>query len=177
MSNLLPAGSLAVSGRLSSIRRHCYSFVINFCHKQEKPFVKPRDPIMKFSVNPSVLIAAALVAVSPAAFAQAPAATQAQPPAEWIAYAEKAGTDIAGWLKGEDEVTTRVRAYVHQAGGNLVVKLWIDETGQITRIDFTPYADAKINADIRSLIEGRRLAPPPAGIKLPIRLALNPEAA
>lgn len=133
---------------------------------------------MSHSTDLKGRVSAALMAVAGALGLGAPAAQsrphQGPPPAEWVAYAEKAGADIAGWLAVENDASLRVRTHLYQTGEALVVKVWVDEAGVITRVDFAALAEAGIDADIRSLIEGRTLAPPPEGILLPMRLALEP---
>lgn len=118
-----------------------------------------------------------VVAGSPAA-AQS---TTASPPAEWVAYAERATSTIGSWLQGEDETAQRLRAYLEQtrpapdqSSPPLVLKVWVDPIGTVSRIDFTPFAHPEPNADLRALIVGRRLAgSPPRDMLLPLRLAVE----
>lgn len=105
-------------------------------------------------------------------------------PAEWVRYAEGTTAAVNGWLQAEDETAQRLRAYLDatrpapdQPTAPIVVKLWIDRDGTVSRIDFPPFAHAEANGDLRGLIVGRRLsAPPPKDMLLPLRIAVQLDA-
>lgn len=128
----------------------------------------------------AALAGAGLVAAGPAA---AQSTSPAAAPAEWVAYAERATAVIGTWLQAEDEAGQRLRAYLDlmrpapdQPGPPLVLKVWVDPGGAVSRVDFTPFAHPEPNADLRTLVVGRRLAePPPRDMLLPLRLAVQVE--
>lgn len=127
-------------------------------------------------------VVGASVAVTAPAAAQTVAPSAA--PVEWVRYAESATTTISGWLEEDGEAATRLRAYLHetrpvadQPTPPLLLKVWIAPDGGVERVEFTPFAHEAANADLRSAIVGRRLAPPPRDILLPLRLSVQLEPA
>ena len=131
-------------------------------------------------------IAAGLAAMlAPGAAAQAQRMTPSAAPVEWVQYAEISTATFRTWLEERGEVPSRLRPYLTEVQANagepiaIEIKLWIAADGTIDRIDFKPFAHAPANADLRSLIVGRRLAPPPKDMLLPMRIGsqLTPEAA
>ena len=103
-----------------------------------------------------------------------------QAPAAWVAYAETATQTVTAWLNAETPPAPRVRAILaatrpapDQPTPPLVVKLWIDGGGTITRVEFAPLADAAADADLRGLLVGRQLGAPPHHMRLPMRIALQ----
>lgn len=101
-------------------------------------------------------------------------------PAAWVAYAETATQVVTSWLEDESEVASSLRYYLHQTRAAadqptppLVLKLWIDSQGVISRVDFAPFAHAEADAALRSAVDGRRLAPPPSGMIQPLRLSVQ----
>ncbi|MCG2841219.1 hypothetical protein L6Q21_09530 [Sandaracinobacter sp. RS1-74] len=129
----------------------------------------------------------ALFGVGVAAMAPASAQSVAPSaaPSEWVAYAEGATAAITAWLQAEDEPARRLRAYLDgtrkspgERTAPLVLKLWIDRDGTVSRIEFTPFAHAEANADLRSLIVGRKLdGKPPRDMLLPMLIAVQLDAA
>lgn len=121
----------------------------------------------------------------------APAAAQSvspsAAPAEWVAYAQSATETVTAWLQADGEIAKRLRAYFdatrpapNRATAPLVLKIWIDGDGAVSRIDFPPFAHPEPNDDLRSLVVGQRLAAaPPRDMLLPLRIAvqLDPPAA
>lgn len=104
-------------------------------------------------------------------------------PAEWVRYAESATTTISVWLGEDSEQATQFRAYLDrtrqaedQPTPPLELRVWIDPDGAVSRITFTPFAHEEANASLRGAIVGRRLAPPPADMLLPIRIAVQLDA-
>ena len=130
--------------------------------------------------------AAALAGVGLAATAPATAQSVAPSaaPVEWVRYAEGATAAVNTWLQAEDEAAGRLRAYLDatrpapdQPTAPIVVKLWIDGDGTVSRIDFPPFAHAEANADLRGLVVGRRLpGTPPKDMLLPLRIAVQLDA-
>lgn len=109
--------------------------------------------------------------------------SQAAPPAEWIVYAELTTRAVTDRLQGEDERAMRLRVYLHELQVNssktrttLMLKVWVDKAGLVTKIDFPPFAHEQTNVDLRNLLEGFHLPDaPPAGIRLPMRMAVDIE--
>jgi len=106
--------------------------------------------------------------------------TASQAPVGWVRYAEGVTTELSAWLEEESEAATRVRAYLHAAGPvdgqptpPLLLKVWIDHEGLVDRLEFTPFADEEVNADLRAAVIGRRLAPPPPDMLSPLRIAVE----
>ncbi|HRL25662.1 MAG TPA: hypothetical protein PLT84_12810 [Brevundimonas diminuta] len=115
-----------------------------------------------------------------AAPAQAQSLTPEDAPAAWVVYAEAATRAVTAWLEENGEAASSVRHYLHQTRPApdqptrpLVLKLWIDPKGLISRIDFTPFAQAETDVALRSVVDGRRLAPPPSGMLQPLRLLVQ----
>ncbi|MGH7019801.1 MAG: hypothetical protein ACREEY_07980 [Brevundimonas sp.] len=103
-------------------------------------------------------------------------------PAEWVAYAETATVTVTAWLEEESEAASNLRGYLNQtrsaadqATPPLVLKLWIDAQGVISRIDFASFAHNDADAALRSVVDGRRLDRPPAGMLQPLRLSVQLE--
>jgi len=110
--------------------------------------------------------------------------TPSAAPAEWVRYAETVTSAVNAWLQAEDEAAGRLRAYLdatrpapHQPTAPIVVKLWIDGDGTVSRVDFPPFAHAETNADLRGLVVGRQLpGAPPKDMLLPLRIAVQLDA-
>ncbi|OYX63323.1 MAG: hypothetical protein B7Y88_13225 [Sphingomonadales bacterium 32-64-17] len=143
------------------------------------------------SRNPSILtrLARWAAALAGAGVASAtPIAAQSMPPSaapvEWVRYAESATTTITGWLEADSEPAKRLRSYLDatratsdQATAPLVIKVWIERDGKISRIDYPAFAHAEANADLQALIVGQQLsAAPPSDMLLPLRIAVQLDA-
>lgn len=122
-------------------------------------------------------LAAALGLAAPA---QAQSLSPEAAPVAWVAYAEAATEAVTAWLEEESEAASSLRRYLHQARPAadqltppLVLKLWIDSQGVISQVDFVPLAHAEADAALRSAVDGRRLARPPAGMLQPLRLSVQ----
>lgn len=113
--------------------------------------------------------------------ATAQSVTPEAAPAEWLRYAEIATRTITGWLEAESEAGVRLRAYLDatrpspdQPTAPLLLRIWIDGEGRVSRIEHTPFAHAEANADMRGLIAGRSLpATPPRDMLLPLRILIQ----
>ena len=106
--------------------------------------------------------------------------TPQEAPREWVAYAEGATRTIGAWLSAETPPAPRIRAVIDSARATpdqpappLVLKLWIGRDGAIERVEFTPLSDAQADQDLHALLVGRRLPPPPKGMRLPLRIGLE----
>tara|TARA_R110002020_G_scaffold300377_1_gene515991 strand:+ start:453 stop:923 length:471 start_codon:yes stop_codon:yes gene_type:complete len=106
-------------------------------------------------------------------------------PVEWVRYAEQVQTTVTGLLKGNSEAALRFRSYVdgmrnvqNQQSSSLLLKVWITDDGTVSRIDFTPFAHEEANADLRSLIEAKRLDTlPPPDMLQPLHLVVELQSA
>jgi hypothetical protein len=101
-------------------------------------------------------------------------------PQAWVAYAESATRAIGAWLSAETPPAPRIRAVIDagrtapdQPAPPLVLKLWIGRDGAIERVEFTPLSDAQADQDLHAMLVGRRLAPPPKGMRLPLRIGFE----
>lgn len=132
-------------------------------------------------IRRAVSALAALLSVGgSAASTTAAEITPDQAPAAWVAYAEGATKTITGWLSAETPPAPRVRAVLEatrpapdQPTPPLVVRIWVHRDGAISRVEFPPLADAQADQDLRALLIGHRLEPPPAHMRLPMRLGLQ----
>lgn len=106
-------------------------------------------------------------------------------PASWVRYAEGATRAISQWLESDEDRAVRLRerasAGPAQTGGAaapIVLQLWIDPHGTISRIAFAPATDEQVNTDIQGLVTGRSLgAPPPPDMRQPIYVAIELQSA
>lgn len=120
-----------------------------------------------------------------AAAVSVPASAQSispqEAPAEWVAYASYATTTITKWLEAESDTATRLRTYLDatrpspdQPTAPLLIKVWIDTDGTVSRIDHAPFAHQQANADLKALIvDGHLDASPPDDMLLPLRIVLQ----
>jgi hypothetical protein len=104
----------------------------------------------------------------------------AAPPPDWIAYAEQATRLITDELNSPDAPAPRLRTALDatrpaadQPAPPLVLKIWIDRDGALTRVDHGPFSDGQADADLKTLLVGRHLGRPPHGMLLPIRIAIQ----
>lgn len=108
----------------------------------------------------------------------------AEAPAGWVAYAQHATASVTQWLQAPSESAERLRAYIDaarpapdQATTPLLLKIWIDDDGAVSRVEFSPFVDNEPNADLRGLIVGQRFSePPPKDMLLPLRIAVQLDA-
>lgn len=123
--------------------------------------------------------------VGGAAAASAPVAAQSvapeEAPPEWLAYAETATQTVTGWLQATSEQATRLRVYLDatrpapdQPTAPVLLKIWIDAGGVVSRIEHATFAHAEANADMSALIVGQKLpASPPRNMLLPLRVLIQ----
>jgi hypothetical protein len=130
--------------------------------------ISPRRALSRF-----VLLAGVLFGLRPA---QAEAAPAPFPPA-WIAYAGQVQEILPVWLGEESGPASRLRAYLAPKPSSgpvsILVKVWVDRDGGVSRIDFPSLLGAQADADLQSSLTGRRLPAPPAGLPMPIRLRIR----
>ena len=132
----------------------------------------------------SRLAAALGLCLAMSSVANAQTIPPSQAPAEWVRYAESATRTVTGWLREESETGVRLRTYLEgtreaedRATPPLMLRLWIGADGAVTRIDFTPFAHDQANADVRSLIVGRKLpSAPPVDMRQPMVLGVQLDA-
>ena len=103
----------------------------------------------------------------------------ATPPA-WTAYAGQLQQLLPGWFaEGDSESAQRLRAYIASASQQasplapVVVHLWVDSQGTVSRIDVSGGLAAQASADLRASVLHRQLPPPPARLPMPIRMRLS----
>jgi hypothetical protein len=106
--------------------------------------------------------------------------TPAQAPRAWVIYAEAATKTITGWVNDADAPAPKLRAALigdtaktGQAPPPLVVKIWVDQGGALTRAETVASASPDITQDLEALLVGRHLPPPPKHMRQPMRLALQ----
>lgn len=144
--------------------------------------MKPKSSLSRFG-RLALKLASALV--GGAAAASAPVAAQSvapeEAPPEWLRYAETATQAVTSWLQAETEQATRLRGYLDatrpapdQPTAPILLKIWIDSGGVVSRVDHAPFAHAEANADISALIVGQQLpASPPKDMLLPLRVLIQ----
>jgi len=102
-----------------------------------------------------------------------------QAPADWLAYAHQATTTITGWINGQEGLDLRATIDTGAAGPadaqtTLIVMVWVDRHGALTRAEFAnPASPPAMAAGLQKLLVGRQLTPPPRKMRLPMRLALG----
>ncbi|MEA3390810.1 MAG: hypothetical protein U9R64_16250 [Pseudomonadota bacterium] len=139
------------------------------------------SPLSRVTRWIAALVGAGIASTTPVA-AQSVAPSAA--PVEWVRYAEFATTSITGWLEAHNEPATGLRAYLDAtrpapdaATAPLVIKVWIERDGKISRIDYPAFTHAEANADMQALIVGQQLAAaPPRDMLLPLRIAVQLDA-
>lgn len=105
----------------------------------------------------------------------------ADAPSSWIAYAGVTTRAVTARLQGQDEAAVRLRAYLDAtrptpdaATPPILLKLWIDPAGVVTRIEVPPFAHAQPGEDMRTLILGLHIAgKPPKGMIQPLRIMVQ----
>ncbi|MEP9359956.1 hypothetical protein [Sphingomonas sp. KR3-1] len=129
-------------------------------------------------------IAAGLGLASAPAAAPAPAqaVTGQAVPESWRAYAERVTEKVTARLSdGQDPAALRLRAAMRtlpdrqgEASPGLVLRIWIDASGHITRVECPTFAAAPAGDDLRALLLGMALdQEPPANMRLPLRLSIQ----
>ncbi len=117
---------------------------------------------------------------APATLAVAREVTPDQAPAAWVDYARASMLTITDWLNADQAPATGVRAAIDatrsapdQPAPPVVVKIWLDSQGVVTRADFPSLGATEADAGLRVLLVGRQLKPPPSDMRQPMRIALQ----
>lgn len=120
---------------------------------------------------------AAIAGVTPAQ-AQSVAPTEA--PRAWLDYAEGATSSVTAWLEEPSDPSTRVRAFLDgtrsapdQPSLPLVLKIWVDRKGVITRVEHDALKPPALPDDVRTVVVGRKLPPPPRKMLQPMLIAVQ----
>lgn len=127
----------------------------------------------------AALVGAGLASTAPAAAQGVTPADQA--PVEWVRYATSATEAVTGLLQAESEAAVRLRAYLDatrpapdQPTAPLLIKIWVEANGVVSRIDHAPFAHPQPNADLRALLVGAALpGTPPRDMLLPLRILIQ----
>ncbi|GAB2874523.1 hypothetical protein GCM10027093_07500 [Paraburkholderia jirisanensis] len=122
-----------------------------------------------------------------------------QAPQAWLVYAQRVSQTLQTALAGDSDTARRFNAYfgywvntdrgalpVVQADGTplpfepptLKVRVWVERSGQVERVEFEPVGDEVADADLRSLLLAQSAgAAPPRRMKQPmvVRLTLGAE--
>lgn len=102
-------------------------------------------------------------------------------PSSWIAYSELVGRQLQVWFGADNDPARRLRAYLEQQGrpGPLLVRLWFDRDGHITRLEADGLGDTRADRDLRRLWTRQPVSePPPPGMAQPLMLRVRfPEPA
>ncbi|KVD02673.1 hypothetical protein WI78_05690 [Burkholderia ubonensis] len=102
-------------------------------------------------------------------------------PAAWADYAQRVAQRLAAALDGTDAAASRLRAQLERDAARsedgehgdappaLRLKAWLDQRGNIERVESAPAFAPDVAADLRSALVGRRVgAPPPRGMTQPV---------
>lgn len=109
----------------------------------------------------------------------AASAAPAEIPAHWLAYAQQAGMTLQQRLAEENVTTTELHGWMERSAAQpqrqdpIVVRLWIDASGEVERSEFDSLGDAGADAALRALLRGTPLAQPPADMRQPLVLGLS----
>lgn len=101
-----------------------------------------------------------------------------QAPAAWVAYAETVAETVSTWLETDNQPATAARAYIGAREASpdepLIVKIWIDPEGRLSRLDVSSQKDAAATPLMREALIGRILtnAPPPE-MRQPLHISLD----
>jgi hypothetical protein len=104
-------------------------------------------------------------------------------PREWVVYAEAATRVITARLNADgDPSAERVRraldarrAAPDQVAPPLVLRVWVGRDGVISNVGFEPLEDDAASHALRRLVMQDRLPPPPRRMRLPMRIAVQPQ--
>ncbi|HEY4317907.1 MAG TPA: YbaB/EbfC family DNA-binding protein [Herbaspirillum sp.] len=110
-------------------------------------------------------------------------AQTAQPPQNWISYAQLASNQFEGWLSDpENDTVQRLHAWMQQRmlqdgqplSPSLVTRVWIAGDGHVGRVEFPTLGNAQADADLRTLLTEQPLSePPPPDMRQPMILQLT----
>ncbi len=141
--------------------------------------------------------AALLALLGSAAPAQAQTADDNAIPQAWVVYAQRVSQHLQAALEGDSEPAQRFHAYFTRlaatdeqtapaSGGPLAdnpvpgdpptvrVKVWLDRTGRVTRVNFGGVDDAQAAGDLKALLLWQRVgAVPPRSMRQPVVVRLS----
>lgn len=112
------------------------------------------------------------------------AQTQVSPdsaPPSWLAFADVVNRTVTEQLRADDVTAIRLRNYVSglrpdpaQSSPPVILRVWTDATGVITKVEFPAFAQDEPKADLRALLIGQSVGTaPPHDILFPLRLAIQ----
>ena len=141
----------------------------------------PTTRVRSWAGRLATTMAAVLGLTLPASFAMAQQVSPEAAPKAWVDYAQTVTGMITEWLRSDSEAAMRLRTYVDglrpdatASSPPVVLRVWLDSKGVITKVEFPPFAHEEANNDMRSLLVGRAVsANPPRGMLLPLLLAVQ----
>lgn len=111
------------------------------------------------------------------------AAAQAAVPQHWISYAQLVSNQFQAWLaNGENEAVVRLHTHLQQRVlnqadvpyGPTIVRVWVADDGQVSRVEFDSLGDPAADADLRGILTAQPLSePPPRDMRQPMVLRLK----
>ena len=101
-----------------------------------------------------------------------------QVPAAWVRYAELLQYRFKSWLSADDDVAYRFHLFLENRVVNepappdtLVLKVWVDTDGTVSRVEFPPLPDHQANEDLEALlIHGDVGEAPPPDMLQPVQM-------
>lgn len=111
----------------------------------------------------------------------AAAQSNAVPPA-WQSYAGLVAHQFQAWLMADDETAYRLHKFLEDRTLNtagkpleqLLVNVWIDSEGRVSRLDFPSLGADQADEDLRRILSTSPLSePPPPDMRQPLVLRLN----
>lgn len=103
-------------------------------------------------------------------------------PASWQSYAGLVVHQFQAWLMADDEAAYRLHRFLEdrtlsaadEPAGPLLIRVWIDPEGQVSRLDFPSLGQAQADSDLRRILTVSPLSePPPPDMRQPLTLRLN----
>jgi hypothetical protein len=139
-----------------------------------------KPPFMRRARNwMAGLLGIALVSSAPLGLAQTGGIPQ-----PWLSYARLASGQFQAWLSdGSNEAVQRLHAQWQKrlmgAAANspppaVIVRVWVAEKGQVSRVVFNTLGDAATDNDLRAILTAQPLSePPPRDMRQPMVLKLD----
>ena len=127
-----------------------------------------------------VVLSASLMGAAPALAQDLNYRSPTTVPVSWQRYAQLVQYRIGDWMRTDDDVTHRFHVYLENRIINepgppqtLIVKIWVSQTGKVSRAEFRPLADAQANTDLRTILErGVVGEAPPSDMLQPMHLKI-----
>lgn len=114
------------------------------------------------------------------------AALSSDVPQPWVSYAQLVARQFQVWLEAKDDAADQFHQLLEErilhAGGDasppmIVVRVWIDADGAVSKVAFDSLGDAKADALLSQLLTTHPMAePPPPDMRQPLRIRLRLEA-